>query len=413
MRQREKAAAAAAVAAQQQGMEQSRSIAEVSGSGSGAGHGGWRGMMSTSAQRLARLSFPEVYSSGWDAIEPAEWQARQRAQSATEAELAAQAGRQRAGGAVQAAPRRGVSVPAGGPAADLAASAAGAAGAKGQREEQQQEEEPVLLVELPISSNSGKGAPVPPSATAAPPPARPSLWQEMGADLVRLPRFDGCTLRRLAAIGALWAGFLGCQVAQGVVSQRKGTRCYTAYYVIMALEFAVLIGVAVGYTAVVRRRQQAAAQSRRAAASGEEGAVEKEGGLGRSASGRSDRSGRDSCDSASWSLTKVVVVQCIAISGGTLATMLGLGGGECCGSGSAHLVPMGPCQSCSLHACLAAQHMPASQRRVAHPLHPPLYLFVGLVVGPLLLALEVTPLVASATSSFMVLLTVRLCICHR
>lgn len=191
------------------------------------------------------------------------------------------------------------------------------------------------------------------------------------------------------------------------MSTSRSSRCYTAYYVIMALEFALLLGLATLYLARLLRdgRRAKAAHEREAqlangAANGAPAArVSSRGLKGAPSSG-------DLPIAAHWSVRKLLVVEAIALGGGTLATMLGLGGGAAGRSGAAVLALVGG------GMCPCRWGMPGGRMQGgAHPARPRLPRAfpspaAGLVAGPLLLALDVTPLVASATSSTIVLATV-------
>lgn len=167
------------------------------------------------------------------------------------------------------------------------------------------------------------------------------------------------------------------------MSSSRGTKCYTAYYVILGIEFALLLSVAALYTFKLVR------DGRRAAA-----AAGMQSGKGLGCSGADD----DLPISARWSITKILVVEAIALFGGTLATLLGLGGGAAIAAGDR-------VQEGWLHGL----HIDRVGGHPQPPTHLPALPGAGLVASPLLLALDVTPLVASATSSTIVLATVGCC----
>lgn len=272
---------------------------------------------------------------------------------------------------------------------------------------------------------------------------------------LRPPTLDGPTLRRLAAVAGCWVPFVGFQGARAELAKSNGTACTPGYEALLALEFVFLLSLAAAYTGFVvwtRRRQQRqrVGASMAAAGGGQTGAA---GSLpppvGRSGAGAAPKAGAaggsgaaaavvavaagpagggassdDDCAGGScWSLRKLLVVQLITAVGGTLATALGLGGGELVLSaipekGTQRSVAGGPMPACLPDACCTRARCSARPgRSVRSPpastpafetctYAPLLSVAAGLVMGPLLLALDVHPLVASATSSFMVLLTV-------
>jgi hypothetical protein len=141
-------------------------------------------------------------------------------------------------------------------------------------------------------------------------------------DVLRLPRFDRPSLRRLLAVGCIWGGFVALQAARAATSKSKGTPCFGGYYAMLATEFALLLVVAAGHTWSIAARRAARAQRAKGGAmavlgpGGQgEGAVEEE---------EEEEEGEQAC----WSLRKLVVVQLVVAFGGTFATLLGLGGGE-------------------------------------------------------------------------------------